>query len=119
VLEHSWVLGVLLFTSLLGIFMLRHHRLIVIQTLLSRISQGRLSALLWVARYYVAAILFAFPGILTDIFAIFLLMPWQGKMARPVSADEVIEAEFQREKSPDATPLSDETSASFNKRNKH
>lgn len=98
--------------------MLRHHRLIVIQTLISRISQGRLSALLWVARYYVAAILFAFPGVLTDILAILFLIPWQGKVARPVSADEVIEAEFRRERQPGSPSLpTDETASSLNKHN--
>lgn len=97
-MQHGWIFLLLLLTSGLGILMLRHHRLIVLQTLISRANSGKFPALFWVARYYVAAILLAFPGILTDILAVFFLIPWRGEMAHPVSADDVIEAEFTREK---------------------
>lgn len=99
ILEYSWLTLILISTSLLGIVMLRHHRLIILKTLINHMSKGQLATLFWIARYYVAAILFAFPGLLSDILALLFLIPWQGKVARPITSSDVIEADFSRETS--------------------
>lgn len=99
ILEHSWLILILIGTSVLGIVMLRHHRLIILKTLINHMDKGQLATLFWIARYYVAAILLAFPGLLSDVLAVLFLIPWQGKVARPISSSDVIEAEFTRETS--------------------
>lgn len=105
ILEYSWVTLILISTSILGILMLRHHRLIILKTLINHMNKGQLATLFWIARYYVAAILFAFPGLLSDILALLFLIPWHGKVARPISSSDVIEAEFSREKSSPKTEV--------------
>lgn len=115
---YSWALYVLLFTSVLGIMMLRQHRLVIIQTLIRRLHQGKLAALFWIARYYVAALLFVFPGVLSDLLAIVFLLPWRGKMARPVSPDEVIEAEFTRAENTLSSPSTHPSSVSSKQQDK-
>lgn len=114
ILEYGWPLLLLIATSALGVIMLRHHRGIILQTLISRMEQGQIATLFWIARYYVAAILFAFPGLLSDALAILFLIPWQGKVARPISANDIIEAEFSRETPKPLDVLNDTDQDSLN-----
>lgn len=81
--------------------------------------ESSLPKLFWIARYYVAAILLILPGILSDILALSFLIPWKGKIARPVLSKEIIEAEFTQEASPlfDPIPM-DETTPRPHKHNK-
>jgi UPF0716 protein FxsA len=89
---HGLFLLWLILAFFLGALMLRHQRLAVLFTLFRQ--TGDITSLFWLARYYVAALFFIWPGVLSDIFAILLLLPWKGAPARPVSAEDIIEAEF-------------------------
>ncbi|KJV29840.1 exlusion protein FxsA [Aquitalea magnusonii] len=91
-------------SSLLGIWMLRNQKLGALITLTSVVRQGQqvsLYSLLWPLRYALSGLLFAIPGILSDVLAILLLLPFKGPklntMANPgAMADDVIEGEFSR-----------------------
>ena len=91
-------------SSLLGIWMLRNQKLGALITLASVVRQGQqvsLYSLLWPLRYALSGLLFAIPGILSDVLAILLLLPFKGpnlnKMANPgTMAEDVIEGEFSR-----------------------
>lgn len=94
----------LIASALLGSWMLRNQELGALLTLGSIMRQGnRVSAyaLLWPIRYAFAGVLFIIPGILSEIFAILLLLPFKGPAtvaAQPAPAqdDTIIEGEFQR-----------------------
>ncbi|WP_034618579.1 FxsA family protein [Chitinibacter tainanensis] len=87
-----------------GVLMLRHQRLGVAMTLMNDLRSGQIGwhSLLSVARYYIAAVLLIIPGLLGDVIAIALLLPWgrQGVpfQARPTAAREegVIDGEYRR-----------------------
>lgn len=88
----------------LGLLMLRHQRLGIGLTLMNDIRTGRLGlhSLFSVARYYIAAVLLIIPGLIGDVMAVILLLPW-GKSAPTVGSmggmppqDGVIDGEFRR-----------------------
>ncbi|RMD01847.1 FxsA family protein [Aquitalea palustris] len=98
-------------SSLLGIWMLRNQKLGALLTLSSVLRQGQqvsLYSLLWPLRYALSGLLFAIPGILSDLLAILLLLPFKGpalNMGGPTAAstpDDVIEGEFSRVDKPAA-----------------
>ncbi|UTH75474.1 FxsA family protein [Chromobacterium sp. IIBBL 290-4] len=68
-------------SSLLGLWMLRNQKLGALLTLGSVMRQGdkvSLYSLLWPLRYALAGLLFLLPGLLSDVFAILLLLPFKG-----------------------------------------
>lgn len=87
----------------LGVMMLRHQRLGIGLTLMSDLRSGRLGlhSLFTVARYYIAAVLFIVPGLIGDVIALILLLPWGksqpvvGAAQRPAQ-DGVIDGEYRR-----------------------
>ncbi|WP_157669678.1 FxsA family protein [Chitinibacter sp. GC72] len=86
----------------LGVLMLRHQRLGIGLTLMNDIRSGRLGlhSLFSVARYYIAAVLLIIPGLIGDVIALILLLPW-GKSAPAAGSaspaqDEVIDGEYRR-----------------------
>lgn len=86
----------------LGVLMLRHQRLGIGLTLMNDIRSGRLGlhSLFSVARYYIAAVLLIIPGLIGDVIALILLLPW-GKSAPAVGSaspaqDGVIDGEYRR-----------------------
>ena len=99
-------------SSLLGIWMLRNQKLGALLTLSSVLRQGQqvsLYSLLWPLRYALSGLLFAIPGILSDLLAILLLLPFKGPTLKNVStptgmADDVIEGEFSRVEPKDSDP---------------
>lgn len=98
------VLLLVLASSLFGIWMLRNQQLGALLTLSSVLRQGQqvsLYSLLWPLRYALSGLLFAIPGLLSDLLAILLLLPLRGptlpQANRPgdMPAD-VIEGEYSR-----------------------
>jgi len=99
------VLLIVLASSLLGVWMLRNQKLGALLTLSSVLRQGgqvSLYSLLWPLRYALSGLLFAIPGIISDLLAILLLLPFKGPALKvPVaghgnSPDDVIEGEYSR-----------------------
>ncbi|AUH52767.1 membrane protein FxsA [Chromobacterium sp. ATCC 53434] len=98
-------------SSMLGLWMLRHQKLGALLTLGSMMRQGdkvSLYSLLWPLRYALAGVLFLLPGLLSDLAAILLLLPLKGpdiqlRTAPPApggnastGAGDVIEGEYNR-----------------------
>ena len=94
----GWLLVWLLTAALAGVLMLRHHKLAVGLSLLADARQGRLTpqSLLWVARYYIAALLLLLPGVIGDVIALFMLLPWGRHSAPQVPEEGVLEGEYRR-----------------------
>ncbi|MCX7207126.1 MAG: FxsA family protein [Proteobacteria bacterium] len=114
-----WVVLWLIGAFFGGLLMLRHHKLAVGAALFGDLRSGRLTihSLFAVARYYIAAVLLLLPGILGDVVALVLLLPWgklAGKNAAPAAAGpysspnnasgDVIDGEYRQVK-PDADRL--------------
>jgi UPF0716 protein FxsA len=86
-----------------GVMMLRHQRLGIGLTLMNDMRSGRLGlhSLFSVARYYIAAVLLIIPGLIGDVIALCLLLPW-GKSASVMPGasvppqDGVIDGEYRR-----------------------
>ncbi|MEN9657463.1 MAG: hypothetical protein RL571_928 [Pseudomonadota bacterium] len=109
-----WVVLWLIVAFFSGLLMLRHHKLAVGAALFNDVRSGRLrvSSLFAVARYYIAAVLLLLPGILGDVVALVLLLPWGylvGNKAAVTSASasadsDVIDGEYRQVK-PDVDRL--------------
>ncbi|KPC50792.1 phage T7 F exclusion suppressor FxsA [Amantichitinum ursilacus] len=81
---HAFGVGVLLawlvVAAIVGGLMLRHHKMAVAWSLFDDLRAGRVktSSLFWVARYYISAVLLLLPGIIGDVVALIMLLPWPG-----------------------------------------
>ncbi|QQS16919.1 MAG: FxsA family protein [Neisseriales bacterium] len=75
-------------SALLGIFLLKQHRLGIAWTLVTFLQSKPVSLyqLLWPIRYKMAGLLFIIPGFLSDIAALVLLLPFKGATLQQSSA---------------------------------
>ncbi|GAB3244140.1 FxsA family protein [Chitinimonas naiadis] len=100
----GWWLAFWLFASaLVGIGILKSWRFATAWALVDSLRNGEvpLGRLFWVARTLVAALLFVFPGPISDVLGLILMLPWPGgRNVRFASAtpaqDGVYEGEFNR-----------------------
>lgn len=106
----GWTIAWLLFTVLLGVVMMRNSKLASLLTIGSVLKQGQVSllALLWPLRVMLAGLLFAIPGLISDVLALLLMLPWRGptlaNMVPPsptagtnnAGSGDIIEGEYQR-----------------------
>ncbi len=106
----GWTIAWLLFTLLLGVAMMRNSKLASLLTIGSVLKQGQVSllALLWPLRVMLAGLLFAIPGLISDVLALLLMLPWRGpalaNMVPPSPSagtdssgnGDIIEGEYQR-----------------------
>ena len=93
------VLGWLVIAAVAGGLMLRHHKMAIAWSLFEDLRRGEVkrSSLLWVARYYISAILLLLPGLVGDVIALILLLPWRNGASNAVTPPEgVIEGDFRR-----------------------
>ncbi len=84
---------------MLGMLMLRHHKLAIVATLFNDVRAGAITprSLFTLARYYIAALLFIIPGPLSDAVALVLLLPWGGGPVHSEKVDEgILEGEYRR-----------------------
>lgn len=97
----------LVVSVLLGIGLLKSWRITTAWAVLGSLRNGEvpLSRLFWVGRSLLAALLFIFPGPVSDLLAIILLLPWPGgKTIRfdgsspepQAQTEDVLEGEYQR-----------------------
>lgn len=79
-----WVIA----STLLGVFLLKQHRLGIALTLATCLQSKSVSLyqLLWPIRYKMAGLLLILPGILSDIAALVLLLPFRGPTIQQSSA---------------------------------
>ncbi len=98
-----WLLGYLLGAALVGWLLIQDERVAVFGRMATTLSTGEppVRALLASAKKVIAGILLIFPGVLSDILAIVLLLMPAPRMRRPQSGqnteDSVIEGEWRRE----------------------
>ncbi len=109
----GWVLAWLAFAAIAGIVLIKEARFSLVTRLAAALSQGRfsLAAIIDSFRTVLAGLLLIFPGILSDIMALaLLLLPLREPAferahagvspatSRRVGGDGVIEGEFRRER---------------------
>lgn len=96
-----WLLVWLIVDVMAGIALIREERFAAIGRVMGAMQQGRdpARALLTSGRLMLAGLLLILPGVISDVFALILLL-WPRARSRkaPVAAnDEIIEGEFRRE----------------------
>lgn len=99
-----WVFVWLIIAGLAGLMLIRFERAAWGMRLLSTLKSGNpLGASLFASgRVLIAGVLLLFPGVLSDIIALVLLMLPGARLKRaaavpPAANDEILEGEFQRE----------------------
>lgn len=102
----GWWLAFWLFASaLVGVGILKSWRFATAWALVDSLRAGEvpLGRLFWVARTLVAALLFIFPGPLSDVVGLLLVLPWPGgrtvrfeQAGQPPAQEGVYEGEFSR-----------------------
>ncbi len=99
-----WVLAWLLASAALGVALIRLERVLWGARVLSTLQAGTspISALFASGRMFLAAGLLIFPGVISDVLALLLLLfpgTWRrpGALAPKAANDDVIEGEFRRE----------------------
>ena len=107
----GWVFAWLVFAAIAGIVLIKQARFSLIARLASALSQGQFSLTAFIDsfRIVLAGLLLIFPGVISDVMALILLMipvrePAFEQATRPRAAgksttagDSVIEGEFRRE----------------------
>ncbi|MCC7081818.1 MAG: FxsA family protein [Burkholderiales bacterium] len=96
-----WVIAWLVFAAGCGVALIRMEKLVWALRIAGSLRRQRspIGALLASARSVVAGLLLIFPGVITDVLAILLLL-WPLPPERPLDGDapqDVIEGEFRRE----------------------
>ena len=111
----GWVVAWLLFSAIAGIVLIKQARFSLVTRLASELSRGQfsLSAIIDSFRTVLAGLLLIFPGIISDIMALVLLLlpirepayqyahardPRHATPTRESNRDGVIEGEFRRER---------------------
>jgi UPF0716 protein FxsA len=102
-----WVLVGLMASALLGVLLIRLERILWGARMVFHLQSGRspFSALFASGRMFLAGGLLIFPGVVSDIIAIILLLfpgTWRRPrdLVPPAANDEVIEGEYRREDDP-------------------
>lgn len=96
-----WVLAWLVFAAIGGVLLIRMEKLVWALRVAASLREQRspLGALLASARSVVAGLLLIFPGVITDVLALLVLL-WPLPKGRPLDGDarsDVIEGEYRRE----------------------
>ena len=96
-----WVLGYVVFSAMMGWLLIKGERLVVFARMAHTLRSGEhpLFALLTSAKTMVAGVLLIFPGVISDVLALLLLIFPVSLLRRPRTAKniEIIEAEWHRE----------------------
>lgn len=103
-----WVLVWLVAAAVIGLFLIRFEKLAWALRVANQLRQQRspLTALLASARTLVAGVLLIFPGVVSDVLALLVLL-WPLPKARPLEpagGQGAIEGEFRREDGIDRLP---------------
>jgi len=96
-----WLAGYLLISALCGFILIQDERVMVFGRLVQTLQTGRhpLLALLTSAKKVIAGLLLIFPGVISDVLAVLLLIIPLPSMRQPMpeQEDDVIEGEWRRE----------------------
>ena len=107
----GWVLAWLVFAAIAGVVLIKQARFSLVTRLAAALSQGQfsLAAIIDSFRTVLAGLLLIFPGVISDVMALFLLLLplrepayQRAQRATPngtrIRSDGVIEGEFRRER---------------------
>ena len=107
----GWVLAWLVFAAIAGVVLIKQARFSLVTRLAAALSQGQfsLAAIIDSFRTVLAGLLLIFPGVISDVMALFLLLlplrePAHQRAPRAtpngtrIRSDGVIEGEFRRER---------------------
>ncbi|MBB5017459.1 UPF0716 protein FxsA [Chitinivorax tropicus] len=94
----GWIWVWLLASFLGGVLILKGQRLGAPLLIMQALRSGNpVAGVLWNVRIALCGVLLIVPGVLSDLLALLLLLPWQPKLATvPVQQDDVIEGEYRR-----------------------
>lgn len=93
-----WLLAWLVGAAFIGVTLIREEQFAIFGRLMGAVQQGQnpLRAIFSSGRVMLAGLLLIFPGVLSDVFALILLM-WPRQPVQAVQKSDVIEGEFRRE----------------------
>jgi len=93
-----WLLAWLVGAAFIGVTLIREEQFAIVGRLMSAVQQGQdpFRAIFTSGRLMLAGLLLIFPGVISDLFALILLIWPRGKI-KPVQQSDVIEGEFRRE----------------------
>ena len=107
----GWVLAWLVFAAIAGVVLIKQARFSLVTRLAAALSQGQfsLAAIIDSFRTVLAGLLLIFPGVISDVMALFLLLlplrepsyqraPRATPNGTRIRSDGVIEGEFRRER---------------------
>ena len=107
----GWVLAWLVFAAIAGVVLIKQARFSLVTRLAAALSQGQfsLAAIIDSFRTVLAGLLLIFPGVISDVMALFLLLlplrepayqraPSTTPNGTRIRSDGVIEGEFRRER---------------------
>ncbi len=107
----AWTVVWMVVSFACGVLMLRHSRFAVGLKLMNDMRSGQvgMNSLFGIARYFIAAILLIIPGLISDVIAVVLLLPWKSKsnVGQAKADDGIIDAEYRRVDPIDETPRID------------
>lgn len=94
-----WVLAYVLAAGAAGWLLIMDERVVIWGRMVQTMEQGRhpVLSLLTSAKKMVAGVLLIFPGVITDVMAVLLLLIPSPVARRPPPRDDVIEGEWRRE----------------------
>ena len=93
-----WLLAWLVGAVFIGVTLIREEQFAIFGRLMGAVQQGQnpLRAIFSSGRVMLAGLLLIFPGVISDAFALILLM-WPRQPIQAVQKSDVIEGEFRRE----------------------
>lgn len=86
----GWTLLWVIASFFLGSLLMRGSKLGGLLTVASTLREGKvgLFSLLWPLRIMIAGLLLAIPGLVSDVFALLLLLPWPSPKLAEINLDE-------------------------------
>ena len=94
-----WLLAWFIGAVFIGVTLIRGEQIAIFGRLMGAVQQGQnpFRAIFSSGRVMLAGLLLIFPGLITDLLALVLLLWPRSRQLRPVQQTDVIEGEFRRE----------------------
>ena len=94
-----WLLAWFIGAVFIGVTLIRGEQIAIFGRLMGAVQQGQnpFRAIFTSGRVMLAGLLFIFPGVITDLLALVLLLWPRSRQLQPAQQTNVIEGEFRRE----------------------
>ncbi len=99
----GWTLAWVIVTFLLGSALMRNSKLGGLLTLAGTLREGKVSlfSLLWPLRVMLAGLLLAIPGLVSDVLALLLMLPWKGPQLANIDMSQAFRQPGAQQHGPD------------------